>query len=754
MLFRSFNTNQVLLLLLSICGLLSAFIFWDYITFQKVLLYTDIGSDSVNIFYPFWAHLADLWREQGGTTFYTLQYAMGQKVEISYFKFFQILNILAGKENIPYVLTFAEIFKVLGSTVIMFFFFKLQKLNKSVSFIGALLYGFSGYLIIGVSGWYHHSAEAFWVAVFLLISEKFKQNRAIWLLAIPIFLYPHINFLLTIQLTAFLFFYLLFRSLEDNDKPIEIVKTYGFAALSIIAGALLGHNKINSQINSLFKSGRVEAIEASAQGNFLKNTPITKICSENEISSIIYRLFSNNMVGTANDFHGWQNYLEAPILYIGLLSLLVLPFVFVKVNNKLKLIYGITLAACVIMLIFPWFRYAYWGFKVDYFRSFGFFISVVVLLLAMRGLNNMFKHEGKLIPLIISCVIILLVLFNTPKIDIEKIDLTTRLWLFIFTFAYGIFSIFYTKSQYKAEWKWFLIAIVCFEVGVNAKATVNERVTLTSEDIINGKLYGDETEGILAKIKEEDKGFFRVAKYYPSGPAIHMSMNDAIVQNFYGIIGYNSVHNKNYLTFLRKLGCLDPNNPNDLKWAYKILNRPFLASFVGAKYFLSKGNLSLDNVSFKHIMTEKDIQVHKSNIALPIVIGYDQYILEDDFMKLSNIKKDYVLFKAIVLSSEQTEKYPFLKQFNLADTLKVLTSNHFVTAHNERIQLAKSNLSVTNNSVEGSIETTKPCLIHIAIPDTGKLTIDNKPLFMDLNPLGFGIAELNSTGKQSIKLEL
>ena len=50
------------------------------------------------------------------------------------------------------------------------------------------------------------------------------------------------------------------------------------------------------------------------------------------MAAAILRQFSNDMAGTGSHFLGWQNYLEAPSSYCGLICLLLTPQVFVAAS--------------------------------------------------------------------------------------------------------------------------------------------------------------------------------------------------------------------------------------------------------------------------------------------------------------------------------------------------------------------------------------------------------------------------------------
>src|SRR5204863_5916063 len=80
------------------------------------------------------------------------------------------------------------------------------------------------------------------------------------------------------------------------------------------------------------------------------------------------RPFSNDMLGTGSGFRGWQNYLEAPLTYCGLLCLLAVPQIFIRASRRHAMIFALFIVGMLLPTVFPWFRYLFWLFQGDYYR--------------------------------------------------------------------------------------------------------------------------------------------------------------------------------------------------------------------------------------------------------------------------------------------------------------------------------------------------------------------------------------------------
>src|SRR5262249_32478671 len=119
----------------------------------------------------------------------------------------------------------------------------------------------------------------------------------------------------------------------------------------------------------------------------LRSQRVLALATPGELSSVALRLFSNDLQGTGSNFRGWGNYLEAPILYVGLITLLTAPQFLVSLKKRPRRVYlGLTII-CIVGLMFPYWRSAFWGFTGNYYRTFSFFVSLLILFLGVRGLS-------------------------------------------------------------------------------------------------------------------------------------------------------------------------------------------------------------------------------------------------------------------------------------------------------------------------------------------------------------------------------
>src|SRR5215470_1739246 len=190
---------------------ISCFVFWDFIFLNKIYLYKDIGSDSINATYPHEFEVSNYMQHTGFIPKWSFYQGMGQNV----FPFcfpdpYYFILMLFGPKNIVYGIGYMEIAKVISAGILFYFFLRKIHLSGYPAVLGALLYSFSGFVILG-SCWTIFSTEAVYVALILYGFEQLYQDNKMLLFPIGICLLA-INQPFDVLLTTlFLVPYILFR---------------------------------------------------------------------------------------------------------------------------------------------------------------------------------------------------------------------------------------------------------------------------------------------------------------------------------------------------------------------------------------------------------------------------------------------------------------------------------------------------------------------------------------------------------------
>lgn len=691
-------------------------IFSDFISLKKVFLFKDIGSDTINMEHPMLIAYSEYIKHYGVPT-WSFSQGMGQNIfplwlgDISY-----NFVMLFDKDTIPKMIAFMEILKIFLMSIIFFKYLKELKLTGFAALLGALLYSFSGYVVLGGT-WTIFSTEALYVAILLLGFERWLQKGKWFLFMLGITLIGLLQPFYLFSYTLYLVAYILVRYNDVHGNLKGLIpfglKTVGIGALGVAISAY----QLLPDILMLLESPRVGG-EAGLSAR-LKAQPMFELADKVLRFTTTFRSFGSDMLGVGNKFQGWQNYLEAPMFYCGILSLVSFPHVFTGLSKRQKIFYGVLLFMFALPILFPYFRYAFWVFSGDYFRTFCLVIVLLMVFFTSKAISSI-QTSGKINKIVLGATALaLLLLLYTPDAKFKgAIDNNLRSIAALLVVAYSALLFFLSSGAKVHAVAKLLLVIVCYiEILVFSSPTINKRDAMYSRELTERIGYNDYTVDAVKLIKSKDQSFFRVHKDFSSGLAIHGSMNDAKAQGFYGTTSYHSFNQKNYIKFLGDFNIIDVKDENSTRWAKGLLERPILFSLASGKYWLTKRTDNyLRNFGYDSIAQQGDVKVFKNRYALPFGFTYDKVIALPAFKKISSSQKDIVALHAVVADSADMADYKQFGAFNPADTLVPFS---FESYGKNIADLRKDSLTVTSfeeNHITGKINLEKPKVLFFSIP--------------------------------------
>src|SRR5215467_7765368 len=124
--------------------LIGVLVFSNFLLLDKVLLYKDVGADSVNDSYPYFIHLSDYIRHEGLPS-WSFCVGMGQSLFYLTGSLIWEPVIWLPREVIAHALIFQHLFKTLIAGLLFFRFLQLRGLTFYASLLGSLLLAFSSY---------------------------------------------------------------------------------------------------------------------------------------------------------------------------------------------------------------------------------------------------------------------------------------------------------------------------------------------------------------------------------------------------------------------------------------------------------------------------------------------------------------------------------------------------------------------------------------------------------------------------------
>jgi len=753
------NKSQAMMLL-AIMALLSLVVYWDFLTFTNLFLYKDIGSDTLNVFYPGYVHLADYLRSDGWPA-WSFSRGMGQSVfPGGIAEPFNLFLFLLGSEHLAYGLAYVQVCKILLAGILFYLYLRLLSLVPMAAMTGALLYAFSGFMILGGT-WYVFSAQAVYFALLLYAFERYLKERVwIFLPIVAALLAANTTFSLYVFAIFFLpysiFRYYILHGWQPRELWPFLLRLLGLIVLGLGISAVFLFANLQEMMNSPRVLG-----DASLFGGLMNRSPMSFESYEHNITAIM-RLFSSDLLGTGSDFRGWKNYLEAPMFYCGLLPLLMAPQVFVQLDRKHKIAYALFGLVFLIPVFLPFYRYLFWAFAGDYYRLYSAFVAFVFLFFSLHALNVIFKTGRVHIRLLIVTLVVLLTALFSPYFlgvgaKAEWVNGTVRLMITGLLLVYTALVIAVKSHKFRMPAQWGLLIVICLELASFSWQTVNDRPVVTTAEFGSKTGYNDYTTDAIAVIKTKDTGFYRIEKDYSSGPAVHTSLNDALVQGYFGTSSYHSFNQLNYIRFLDALEIIDAKREHSTRWATGILSNRFLTAFSSVKYVLIKQEDRVRRFmqrGYELFHIEGDVFVMLNPNYLPFGFTYDSYMTEEKFTPLSRLKKNMALMKTAVVRQDFDKSRSLqLAHINEAEIGSTFKEASYLADLEQRRNSILNISNFDHNHVKGEIALDHPKLLFFTLPfDRGwTATVDGEPAELLQVNIGFS-GLLLSAGEHAIEL--
>ena len=646
--------------------LVGALIYWRFLFGDAVLLYKDIGSDSLNSYYPDFVNLSRYIRSQG---FPSWSFSVGMGQDLAYATGYLIWQPVSWlpKELIAPALIFQHLGKTLLAGLFFFRFLQLRSLPSPAPLLGSLLLSFSAYMCMG-GCWYPLADEVVCFAGILLATERALQSGRWLMLALAVALVGMINPFFLYLCALLLFAYV----------PLTLFGRYGYqprlilrtcfplaavAALGVGLGTIVTLPYFQAVLNSPRGSGTTSAVTT------LSSLPFFALESARHYITALFRPFANDMLGGGDNFHGWLNYLEAPLTYCGLICLVIIPQVFVETSSRRRLIYSLFLGSIIIPTVFPWFRYLFWLFQGDYYRTFSLFSILGIITLSMTAFSRYIELRNLNLWVLAATTVVLVGTLYLPFFGLRalvnpELRLTAAILLLLFSLllAAGQFMRRQTLAAYL------ILGLAAIELVRFDRITVSNRKNVTKQELKEQVGYNDETIDAVRDITAGDESFFRITKLRPSTLSVFPSLNDAMVFGYYGTSSYSSFNSVNYTNFLTAVAAIPPNSETKTRWSIGLADSALLSAFACEKYILVD-----DATSFQTDLHYEPVQrygkdfLFRNRLFLPLGLTYSRYMDEKMFLLLPGGEKQEALLRAVVLSNEGGAEKQGLSQLTISE---------------------------------------------------------------------------------------
>ena len=711
-----FQKNRFLILLPGLCLLLlGSLIFRDFLFGNAVLLYKDIGHDSLIDYYPWFVHLSDYIRQEG---FPSWSFYVGMGQDLYYLTGYLILQPVTWlpSELIAPALVYQHLAKLLIAGLLFFRFLRLRDLAWPASLLGSMLLAGSGYMCMG-SCWYTLADEVVCFTALLLATEKAVKLRNWAILTLAVAFAGLLGSFHLYLCAVFLLIYVparLYARAGWQPRPIfrTSLRLAGAAFLGVGLGAIVTLPHLYALLNSPRGSGTTSFVAN------LTSFPIFGLEWPLHYITAALRPFANDALGAADEFRGWANYLEAPITYCGLLCLVVFPQVFVRAPRRHRMIYALFTAGIVIPTVFPWFRYLFWAFQGDYYRTYSLFSILGLITLGMIAFSRFIQGRALNLWLLAATTVVLLGILYLPiEVLQNRLKPDLKIQITILLISYSALLVAGQLMKRQAFVAWIILGLAAVELIRFDQTTVSNRNIVTKQELKERTGYNDETVDAVRDIKASDNGFFRITKLRSSGPSSWTSLNDAMIFGYYGTSSYSSFNNLNYTNFLTVVDAIAPNSETDTRWSVGLLGSPIVSLFACEKYALVPDPTRYQRaVQYEFVKRYGNDHLFRNKMFLPLGLAFDQYLPEEEFRRLPGDQRQEVMLGFVLLPDKETGDKHGIARVTLPELEQQMKATSLPAIVAKRRESALNLTSFRQTRIEGTVRLDQKSVLVLQTP--------------------------------------
>lgn len=297
----------------------------------------------------------------------------------------------------------------------------------------------------------------------------------------------------------------------------------------------------------------------------------------------------------------------SPVVYCGVLTILLIPLFFMNTNIKFrkKIGYGLLALSVILSMYMSTVDIVWHGFQVPNWLPYrySFTCSFVLIIMAAQAFERIegisFKEIGGVFFLLFGYVI------YVNKQGLENVTLLATVW---FTIALGgIYALllYMYKKHYNIKP---VPVVIVFFLMVELITTSAYTMCRIDDDVVYSKnssynRYITLGRNTVQKIYEmDDDPIYRIESNY------HRTVNDAMAFGSYGISHSSSTLNSAPIEFLNKLGFSYGGHYIKYKGSTYVTD-----AILGIRYVMEKGSAEPDGVSGEVIVAENS---HYDNLVL------------------------------------------------------------------------------------------------------------------------------------------
>jgi len=703
----------------ALLALLGVAVFWDFLLGPKLYLFEDVGGDALTLFYPRFVHVADYLRSEG-LPGWSFSQGFGQDIRpFSLGDPFAWILYAAGAERVAHAMAAMELAKLVAAGCFFGAALRSVGFRSATAAAGAVLYAFSGLMVVG-SGWIVFSTYGVQLALILWGFERFWMHGRPWVFPLAIAACAAFNPATLAPFAVIGTAWALLRMAESERRGLRRSLRSAWALLGLaVLGLLLSAWLSIGVLLNLAESPRGSS-EASHADVFASKSVLDVIDRE-QLAAAAARMYSSDLLGTGDAYAGWYNYLEAPLFYCGLVTLVLFGLSFALPDRRQRrLRVGFALVALA-PVFFPFFRYAAWFFTGNYYRQFSLLVVLALLYPALRALDAILAGFRPRTWQVVASVGIPIALLAVVAWTVDGVDPRRALRIGGLLAVYGIAVAAASRPRTRAPALTALAIVVCVEAVAFGRTSMADRPTLEKSELDLRVGYNDHSLEAVRHARSLHPGFHRINKNYGSAPTPVRSRNDAKVQGYFGTTSYYSFNQIYTIRFLAELGFLDIASEPETRWTDGVNRAPGMSGLLSVRYSLLRDHPNLrPNPTLRKIAQFDDVGLYENLLFVPLGSTYDRVIPEPALHDLDTAGRRLALQRAAAIDpSESPEAIAALRPLTASEIVSELPQYDLAAARQDVSRLTEDTVawaSIAHNLLRGRIDLERTKLVFLSIP--------------------------------------
>lgn len=482
-----------------------------------VYLYLDSGSDSMSSSYPIIVLLGRLFRG-GDFSSYNLTFGLGNDITATFLQYLnpvKFLLLFFNEKTLPVGIMIMVTIITNLTSLFAFLYFRLILKREDAAFVPALMWTFSGYIVLWSQNLSFGCAMMMVTLTMLLLEHLLQTPKLTWWLALlgesALFLVTNYYFL---YITAvFAAIYMILRGILTRCGFRNFFRGFALSVSAVLCSLILAVISIIPIVTNFTGSARSGTSSGTSLSLALGDRLDTK-----RALTILGRVFSPNTLGIADSYSGSVNYYEAALISTSILALFAIFYLIFRRSSCLKALF-ITLL-CILMLAIP-FTGQLMNLNVLSYR-YSFVISFAECIAAGFFMKSLLENPDRkalllssVLALLTTGAILLFVRISGRSVGLTEesrtlklIILTTGVWFLFFLAVLAVSRRETRLKHLRSLLLPFSLLLLSGELVVMNNDSLYLRSYVT-KDMYQSSLYNNGVRQAVSTLKESDSSLYR-----------------------------------------------------------------------------------------------------------------------------------------------------------------------------------------------------------------------------------------------------